>query len=546
MVGSGDLPAPVNVLLVDDDPASLFALEAVLTSLGQNLIKAASGEEALRLMLDQDFAAVLLDVQMRGLDGFGTAKLIRGRERTRRTPIIFLSAYESPDFPVSEAYSLGAVDYLLKPLVPQIVRAKVAVFVELFQKTEDLRRMQAKEFERQLVEERQRWEVERLRQEARQKDQFLSMLAHELRNPLTPALGSLHLLRQTRADASVGKQALEMLERQLRHLNRLVDDLLDVSRISRSKIKLRLQRVDLSCVIRTAVEDRRGLFERAGLELVLELPETPIWVMGDDTRLAQVLTNLLENAVKFTDGGGAIYVRATTEGDRAVFTVRDTGIGIEPELLGQLFDVFIQADKSLDRSRGGLGLGLSVVKGLVELHGGEVRAASAGPDRGAEFTVVLPLEREPAALSAVPREVHETAEHLRVVVIEDNRDAAESLRILLGLLGHEVAVAYSGHDGVATAMRCQPDVVISDIGLPGLDGYGVARELRRHPAMAAVRLIAVTGYGSAEDCRRVREAGFDHHLVKPADPMALERLLQRGRVPMGDEEPLSDASQVQV
>lgn len=529
MANSADKPAPVNVLLVDDNPANLFALEATLLELGQNLVKAGSGEEALRLLLDREFAVVLLDVQMQGLDGFRTAQLIRGREKTRLTPIIFLSAFESPDFPISKAYSLGAVDYLLKPLVPQIVRAKVAVFVELFQKTEDLRQMQRAEFERRLAEERQRWQVERLRHESRQKDEFLSMLAHELRNPLTPALGGLHLLRHAGAETPVGKQAVDMLERQLRHLNRLVDDLLDVSRISRSKINLRRALVDLGRLIRTAAEDRREQLQRGGLEFVLEIPETPVWVTGDETRLAQVLNNLLENATKFTDRGGRVHVRVAVDGGRALFAVRDSGIGIDPETLSHLFEVFVQGDKSLDRSRGGLGLGLSVVKGLIELHGGEVRAASAGTGKGAEFTVYLPLEREPDALQDLPRPARESADHLRVVVIEDNRDSAESLRMLLTLLGHDVAVAYSGPDGVAAAVRHRPDVVISDIGLPGLDGYGVARELRHHPATSGARLIAVTGYGTEDDRRRVQEAGFDHHLVKPADPQTLEGLLRRGR-----------------
>jgi CheY-like chemotaxis protein len=253
----------------------------------------------------------------------------------------------------------------------------------------------------------------------------------------------------------------------------------------------------------------------------------PVWVEGDPTRLAQVLDNLLENAVKFTPRGGSVMVRLAADPGRgqAVLAVRDTGSGIAPDLLPRLFEPFAQADRSLDRSQGGLGLGLALVKGLVELHGGEVHAASGGPGRGAEFEVRLPMQPEPAALSRMPQAPPPKDKKLRVLVVEDNRDAADSLRLLLELYGYDVTVAYTGPAGVEAAKRWQPDVVLCDIGLPGLDGYEVARELRRHPSTARARMIAVTGYGGDQERARSRAAGFDAHLTKPADPTALHELL---------------------
>jgi CheY-like chemotaxis protein len=321
-----------------------------------------------------------------------------------------------------------------------------------------------------------------------------------------------------------------MMARQVRHLTHLVDDLLDVSRLTRGKVQLRKQRLDLGQLARTTAEDRRPVLEGAGLALQLEVPQTPVWVLGDATRLAQILTNLLDNAAKFSGRGRTVTVRVTADAvrDQAVLSVRDQGIGIEPEMLSRVFNVFAQADKSLDRSGGGMGLGLALVKGLAELHGGKVEATSEGPGKGAVFTVRLPLEQEPAALAASPSEPQPSGKHFRILIVEDNKDAANSLSILLEVLGHEVKVAYTGPAGVEAAREWRPDVVLCDIGLPGLDGYGVARELRLNPTTARVRLLALTGYGQEEDKRRSREAGFDYHLVKPADPEELHRLLAFG------------------
>ena len=785
--------ACANILLVDDQPSNLVLLKSMLADLGQNIVTASSGEEALRLLFQDDFAVVLLDVQMRGLDGFATAQVVRSRERTRHTPIIFLTAYDSNNFPVERAYALGAVDYLVKPLLPAILRAKTAVFVDLFHKTEHLRRLERREFRRRLGEaaasraeeargrreserrsrqlsefhqavmasmgeglyatdsrgmltyinpaaerllgwtaeellgrpmhdcihykhpdgsefpedrcpllrvqcggsplkehddifvrkdgvafpvmcssspiisegaagvvvvfrdvtqqkqadqqlrcsERryraladampqivwsarpdgcldyfnrrwyefsgypegqsgdpswlpilhpddvapclqvwqeaiqsgepyqfeyrfmdratgtyrwhlgralpvrddagriERWfgtctdidEQKRLEESLREanaaKDQFLVMLAHELRNPLAPLLSTLFVLEQDDAVRRTHGESLNRMDRQLRRLHRKVDDLLETSRVVLGHARLRSERLDLTRLLTTVVEDRRSLLEEAGVALTITTPPTPVWVIGDADRLAQVFDNLLDNEAKFVDRGGAVTVVLTVESapSQAVIAFSDTGIGFAPEIQDRLFDVFAQADQSLDRNRGGLGLGLAVVKGLIEQHGGSVTAASAGVGLGATFTLRLALEPEPLALAASPEAPTPAAGASRILVIEDHRDAAESLRTLLEVLGHEVRVAFTGREGVDAALRWTPNIVLSDIGLPELDGYEVARRLRREPSFTNVLLVALTGYSADDDRRRSKDAGFDHHLVKPADVGELQRVL---------------------
>ncbi len=367
-----------------------------------------------------------------------------------------------------------------------------------------------------------------LREAAQRKDEFLAMLGHELRNPLAPIRNCLHVLSRPQATAEHVDKAKATIERQVSHLTRLVDDLLDISRISQGKVLLRRQRLDLVDLVRTAVEDQRGSVEAAGLAASLDLPPRPLWVAGDPTRLAQILGNVLHNAVKFTERGGAIDVslREAPEGGAARIAVRDTGIGIEPELLARLFEPFHQAETGLDRARGGLGLGLALVKGLVDLHGGRVEAVSEGAGRGVEIRIELPLEAQreeaPPPAAAAPG----VRRSRRCLIIEDNADAAESLGLLLELSGHEVTLAHDGVAGVEKARTLRPEVVLCDIGLPGkLDGYGVARALRQHFPNGDLHLIALTGYGQEEDQRRAREAGFDLHLTKPADPEKLQRLL---------------------
>ncbi|MCK6546807.1 ATP-binding protein [Myxococcota bacterium] len=372
---------------------------------------------------------------------------------------------------------------------------------------------------------------ELLREADRRKDHFLAVLAHELRNPLTPVQNSLHLLGRAPPGSELATRARDVITRQIEQLSHLVDDLLDVTRISRGKIRLQRARLELNTVAARTIEDHESLFAAAGVELRLERHDFPVYVDADEHRIAQVLSNLLTNAAKFTPAGGRVTVHVAEEldGDRAVLSVRDTGVGMAPELLAHLFEPFMQADASLDRRMGGLGLGLALVKGFVEMHGGTVVATSAGPGRGSELTVRLPLDRttrteaEPAAVTPMVRR--------RVLIVEDNVDAADSLRAILELDGHEVEVAYTGRSGIEKARALHPDFVLCDIGLPEVDGYGVARALRDDPELVGVRLIALSGYARPEDQQRARVAGFERHLAKPPSIEKLESILCENGAP---------------
>jgi PAS domain S-box-containing protein len=371
-------------------------------------------------------------------------------------------------------------------------------------------------------------QAEELAMADRRKDEFLAMLAHELRNPLAPIRNALHVVRMRADQPQTVTWGHDVIDRQVRHMTRIIDDLLDVSRISRGKIQLQLGRVDLTRLVRDTTEDLRGAMEAASLKLQVETEATPLWVQGDGTRLAQVLGNLLHNAIKFTDAGGSVTVRLRREPDgQAAVTVSDSGIGVDPQLLQRIFDPFTQADRSLDRSRGGLGLGLALVRGLIELHSGTVQAESAGPGKGTAVTFRLPLAAGAVDEAEAESPPAPQPQQLRILVVEDNRDTAETLRLFFGLAGHVVEVAHAGPEGVDRARSFRPDVVLCDLGLPGLDGFGVARALRAEPATAKARLIAVSGYGQAEDRRRASSAGFDLHLTKPVDPRALQSLLER-------------------
>jgi PAS domain S-box-containing protein len=364
-----------------------------------------------------------------------------------------------------------------------------------------------------------------LRESGAAKDRFLAMLAHELRNPLGAVSNALEVMRATPPGQPVWQRALEVVERQVKHQTQLLNDLLEVSRLSRGKIERRRERVDLGLLVQQSVEDCRESIANAGLTASLGLPSHAVWVEGDPTQLAQVFTNLLNNAVKFTEAGGRIDVSVADAEGSAQVAVADTGIGIDPAMLGQVWGIFNQADSSLERSRGGLGLGLALVKGLTELHGGEVQAQSPGLGQGARFTVSLPIAGAPAVAEPDRAEEPAAAKSLRILVIEDNVDAAETLGDLLRLFEHEVELAHSGPAGIEAAARFQPEVVLCDIGLPMMDGYEVARQLRQNPALKATHLIALTGYGRESDRRRALEAGFDLHLVKPVEPLELQRLL---------------------
>jgi PAS domain S-box-containing protein len=363
----------------------------------------------------------------------------------------------------------------------------------------------------------------------RRKDEFLATLAHELRNPLAPIRNGLEVLRLAGDDPAAVLEARAMMTRQVSHLVRLIDDLMDVSRITRGKIELRRERMDLAAAVHSAVEISRPHVVSGRHELTVTLPDRPVRVLADPARLAQALANLLNNATKYTEPGGRIVLVAGVDGDQAVVRVRDTGVGIPADMLPRVFDLFVQVPSSLAHSQGGMGIGLTLVKRLVEMHGGAVESYSDGPGRGSEFVVRLPLlkpddsgdEADPAAPTSSLLVHHP----VKVLICDDNRDSADSLAILLRLAGHDVRVAYHGPGALESARSFRPGVVLQDIEMPGMSGYDVARRLRGHPALADVLLVAMTGYGSDEDRRRSAEAGFDHHLVKPVDLDELHRLL---------------------
>jgi two-component system CheB/CheR fusion protein len=353
---------------------------------------------------------------------------------------------------------------------------------------------------------------EALREAHRQKDDFLAMLAHELRNPLA-AIEYATQLSKVCPDQSAG--ATEIIERQVGHLTHLIDDLLDVSRITRDRIKLQRERLDARVIVRRAVATAQPAIETSRHQLSLVLPDSPLPIYADPTRVEQILVNLLTNAAKYTPAGGEISVRAYAENEQLAIKVKDTGIGIPAEMLSRVFELFMQVNPGLERSQGGLGIGLTVVRRLAELHGGSVSAASEGPGKGSEFTVRLPLLPGPLQSAQTSEPGGELVPGLRVLVVEDNVDAASSLSQLLQKVGCTTQVAHDGLSAVHTALDFRPDVVLLDIGLPGIDGYGVAQRLSATPELSATRLIAISGYGQEQDRERSRNAGFDHHLVKP-------------------------------
>jgi PAS domain S-box-containing protein len=639
-----------HVLLVDDQPANLLALEAVLETLGVNLVRAVSGPEALEALARQDFAAVLLDVRMPGMDGFEVAREIRARARSRFTPILFVTAGDDPDDDMLSAYALGAVDFLAKPLRAEVLKAKVGVFVELYRSKEELRQRERQDYERRLEAKEERYralfesidegfcvvkllrdaqgqacdyrfeeanqafamhtglrdvigktirelvpdhdahwfeiydrvahtgEATRFVQEARamnrwfdvyatrlggagsdlvavlfsditqrllaeqdmrrlndelaqanrRKTEFLATLAHELRNPLAPLSNGLHLMRLAGGKPEMLEKTRQMMERQVQHMVHLVDDLLDVARISTGKVELRRRRIDLKEVVATAVETSAALIEAGRHKLNLEVPPQALPMDADPTRIAQVVSNLLNNAAKYTPEAGRITLKVGVEGNEAVLSVTDTGIGIDPDALAKVFEMFAQVPSSVAKPQGGLGIGLSLVQSLVALHGGSVSAASPGVGRGSTFTVRLPLANgsDAGGGSSKPPADAAPAGQLQVLVVDDNKDAAESLGVLLEIEGHATHIAHTGAEALQLAQAQQPlDIVFLDIGLPDMSGYEVARRLRLLPGLDKTLLVALTGWGTEDDRQRTREAGFDRHLTKPAELPAVEELL---------------------
>jgi PAS domain S-box-containing protein len=386
--------------------------------------------------------------------------------------------------------------------------------------------------ERKIHEEQMVRTQQALRESERRKDDFLGMLSHELRNPLSPIRNCLHVLARSAPGSEQTRQAQVIMERQVSHLVHLVDDLLDVTRISRGTIEVQRKPLELRALVLRTLEDHRATLEAGGLRLEGHLDPEPLWVNADETRLLQALSNLLNNAKKFTAKGGVVTVSLRREDENAILTVRDTGVGIAPEVQQQLFLPFSQPPQSTDRNRGGLGLGLAVVKGIVDLHGGKVRVTSEGLGQGTMVTLFLPLQSMPAQGSdgvSVP-----PVQARRLLIIEDNRDAADSLRDALTLSGHQVDVAYDGLTGLKNARKFRPAIVICDIGLPGIDGYQVARLFREDRDLKDTYLIALTGYARPEDLARAVKAGFDRHVAKPPCVEELDRLV--GGAPVSEKD----------
>jgi PAS domain S-box-containing protein len=378
---------------------------------------------------------------------------------------------------------------------------------------------------RDLTERRR---VEALEEEGRQINEFLAMLGHELRNPLAPIRNAVAVMGAKDDCDPTTAWARQVIERQVRHLSRLVDDLLDVGRITSGKITLRREVVDFGAVVARALEASRPLHEKRHQTVDADLGKAPLPVLGDATRLVQVAANLLSNSAKYTPEGGHVFVQVRREGPEVVLRVRDDGMGMSPELIPKVFDIFVQGDRSLDRAEGGLGIGLTLVHRLVTLHAGRVSASSPGPGQGSEFVVRLPVAERDAGEPARDRPPEaEEARRLRVLVVDDNQDAVESMALLLGIWGHEVTTASEGPAALDLAERLRPDVILLDIGLPGLNGYEVARRIRAQPGGEKTVLMAMTGYGQAEDRQRAQEAGFALHLVKPIEPEALQRALAK-------------------
>jgi signal transduction histidine kinase len=512
---AGVVPPPGGevrtVLLIEDNPADARLIREMLAEARGARFRLECADRltaGLERLARGGVEVVLLDLSLpesQGLDSF-----LRVQAHSPAMPVVVLTGSDDEELG-DRAVQSGAQDYLIKgqvdgPLLGRALRYAI---------------------ERGRIEEELRRRAEQLAEMDRRKDEFLATLAHELRNPLAPLQNSLHVLRMS-GGGGPAERVHEMMERQVSHMVRLVDDLLEVSRITRGKIELRRERVELAAVVRSAVETSRPLLDSARHRLAVALPPEPLFLDADPVRLSQVIANLLNNAAKYTEEGGQVWLTARREGAEAAVSVRDSGLGIPPEMLPRVFDLFAQVDRTLKRSQGGLGIGLSLVRTLVEMHGGRVEARSEGPGRGSEFTVRLPLAPEgPAAEDRPPGERRMPAGPCpqRVLVVDDHRDSADSLGMVLKFLGADAHVVYDGASALEALRTYRPEVVFLDIGMSGMDGHEVARRVRQEPGFGDVVLVAMTGWGQEEDRRRSRAAGFDHHLVKPASAEVLQALL---------------------
>jgi signal transduction histidine kinase len=498
-MSSGSAMQPVTrVLLIEDDEDDYFLTRDLLAESKDTKFQldwVSTYAEAVASFERPRHDVYLVDYNLGEHDGL---ELLR-RFATSSFPMIMLTGRDQREIDL-EAMRCGAMDYLVKG---QINSA--------------------------LLERSIRYSIARKRTEEalRHKDEFLAMLSHELRNPLAPIRTGLHILGMPQIGPDRIQRVKEILNRQVEHLTRLVDDLLDISRIMQGRIELRKESRNLGEIIDHAIETAQPVIDAQGHEISATFPDHPIFVDADPTRLSQAIANLLTNAAKYTETAGRIWVTAAREGHDAVIKVRDSGIGIQPELLPHIFDVFVQAERSLARSQGGLGIGLTLVKRIVELHGGSVTASSVGLGKGSEFVIRVPAANHLTATEQKSIVSISDPATRRVLVVDDNVDAAESIGMMLELRGHQVRIVHDGFAAVEAAQRDRPDVILLDIGMPGRDGYEVAQILRADSRFAATKIVALTGYGKEEDRRRAREAGMDHHLTKPIDADSLDTLVRK-------------------
>ena len=555
-----------RVLIVDDLPEKVLVYRAVLEELDAELVVAHSGTEALKLILQDDFAVILLDVHMPDMDGLETAALIRSHRRSRQTPIIFVTAY-ADELQTSRAYELGAVDFIPSPMVPEVLRSKVRVFVDLYrahaalavanqaleqrvaERTVELQssneRLQAEIAERLRVEREREALLARekaLRSQAeelsRLKDEFLATMSHELRTPLNAIFGWITLLRTRRLDAATEERALETIERNARAQKRLIEDLLDVSRIVTGKVTLELNVVDPRRVVEAALETMLPAADAKGIKLVAQLDRQAGTLRGDFARLQQVVCNLLSNAIKFTPVGGRVEVALGRQGDEAEITVHDSGKGIAQDFLPYVFNRFRQQDGSISRRHGGLGLGLAIVRHLVELHGGTVEASSSGEGQGATFTVRVPVRQPSAAAPEVPARAPsaDTAASaaltarlngLHVLIVDDDPAARELIAKILQGYGARVSLASSGSAALTLLFEARPHVLLADLGMPEMDGYELIEQVRAlDPNLGGrVPAVAVTAYASPQDRLRALHAGYQNHIAKPVEPEELAAVI---------------------
>ena len=511
-----------RILIVDDLPEKLLVYSSLLADIDAEIVQARSGTEGLKRVLEGSFAVILLDVNMPDIDGLETATLIRGHRNGRNTPIIFITSY-ADEMQTARGYALGAVDYIQSPVIASVLRTKVKVFVDLYEAHAALA------VANEDLESRVRERTSELEHLSRLKDEFLATMSHELRTPLNAIFGWVTLLRTRRLDTATQERALETIERNARAQKRLIEDLLDVSRIVTGKVALEMTTVNLRRVVQAALETMQPAAQAKGIKIVPLMDTSTGTVRGDFARMQQVVCNLLSNAIKFTPTGGQVEVCLAQRNDEAEISVTDSGQGIKSEFLPLVFDRFRQEDGSISRRHGGLGLGLAIVRHLVELHAGSVEAHSAGEGKGARFVVRLPAQigdtssksAEEAASS--PQIASSMLAGLKLLVVDDEAGARELIANMLQGYGAEVSVAENGQVALTKLFEERPHVLIADLGMPGMDGYALIEQVRAldQDFGGATPAIAVTGYASPIDRLRALQAGYQNHVAKPVEAQEL-------------------------